>query len=63
MNAKALSIVFSPNMFRCVDGLEGFREQAVTNCIVQMFIDEYDLIFKVNDIGVPGFLIIIRMYS
>ncbi|XP_046859270.1 protein FAM13B-like [Xenia sp. Carnegie-2017] len=54
MNAKALSIVFSPNMFRCVDGLEGFREQAVTNCIVQMFIDEYDLIFKNDDEKSPS---------
>ena len=47
MNPNALAIVFSPNMFRCSDGIEGFKEQSVTNNIVCMFIEDYDVILKV----------------
>ncbi|XP_070545204.1 protein FAM13A-like isoform X4 [Ptychodera flava] len=49
MSAHALSIVFGPNLFRCTQGLEGLREQAITNQIVRTFIEEYDDIFKKDD--------------
>ncbi|XP_028394082.1 protein FAM13A-like [Dendronephthya gigantea] len=54
MNANALAIVFSPNLFRCSDGIEGFREQSVTNSIVLMFIDNYNMIFKDKDEEPPS---------
>ncbi|XP_077999668.1 protein FAM13A-like isoform X3 [Glandiceps talaboti] len=49
MNTHALSIVFGPNLFRCSIGIEGLREQAITNQITRTFIDEYDNIFKNDD--------------
>ena len=48
MTPNSLAIVFSPNMFRCSEGIEGFREQAITNSIVCMFIERYDDIFKAS---------------
>ncbi len=47
MSPNSLAIVFSPNMFRCSEGTEGFQEQAVASSIVRMFVEEYDIIFKV----------------
>jgi hypothetical protein len=50
MSPNALAIVFSPNMFKCIDGMEGFREQSITNSIVGMFIEDYDIIFKASEV-------------
>ncbi|XP_071808113.1 protein FAM13A-like isoform X1 [Asterias amurensis] len=46
MNSMALAIVFGPNLFRCSAGLDGLREQGITNIIVRTLIEEYDTIFK-----------------
>ncbi|XP_022080812.1 protein FAM13A-like isoform X2 [Acanthaster planci] len=46
MNSMALAIVFGPNLFRCSAGLDGLREQGITNIIVRMLIDDYEAIFK-----------------
>ena len=50
MTPNSLAIVFSPNMFRCSEGIEGFREQSITNSIVCMFIEQYNDIFKASTI-------------
>ncbi|XP_038060896.1 protein FAM13A-like isoform X2 [Patiria miniata] len=49
MNSNALAIVFGPNLFRCSLGLDGLREQGITNNIVRLLIDEYDTIFKSDE--------------
>ena len=48
MGAKALSVVFGPNIFRVSDGMEGLKEQAVTNRLVQEMINNYDKLFLPN---------------
>jgi len=45
MGAKALSVVFGPNIFRVSDGMEGLKEQAITNRLVQEMISNYDKLF------------------
>ena len=45
MFSKENSVSFC--LYRCSEGVEGFREQAVTNRIVGMLIEEYDIVFKV----------------
>ncbi|XP_064639103.1 protein FAM13A-like isoform X3 [Lineus longissimus] len=46
MSPIALGIVFGPNLFRCSEGLDGLREQGITNQISCKFIVEYDTLFK-----------------
>ncbi|XP_064601221.1 protein FAM13A-like isoform X2 [Liolophura sinensis] len=46
MSPVALAIVFGPNIFRCGFGIEGLKDQGVTNKIVCTFITEYDRLFK-----------------
>lgn len=49
MNPVALGIVFGPNLFRCSGGIEGLRQQGVTNQIVLHFITQYDALFLEAD--------------
>lgn len=45
MNANALATIFGPNMFRCMSGLTGLKEQGITNCVTLQFITNYDKLF------------------
>ncbi|ELU16771.1 hypothetical protein CAPTEDRAFT_227273, partial [Capitella teleta] len=45
MGSMALGIVFGPNVFRCSAGIQGLREQGVTNHIMLQFIRDYDALF------------------
>ncbi|XP_065185111.1 uncharacterized protein LOC135815710 isoform X2 [Sycon ciliatum] len=54
MTAKALGIVFGPNLFRCSGGLEGLKEQTYTNHIVEKFIMYHgDIFTELNLSSVP----------
>lgn len=56
MHAKALAIVFAPNIFRCADGIEGIKEQSITNSIMGKFIEEYDIILKDENEDSPSLI-------
>ncbi|XP_074647451.1 protein FAM13A-like isoform X2 [Tubulanus polymorphus] len=49
MSPIALSIVFGPNFFKCGEGINGLKDQGITNQIVCKFIVEYDALFKTDD--------------
>ncbi|KAG1673807.1 Protein FAM13A [Nymphon striatum] len=46
MTSLALGVVFGPNIFRVSSGLEGLKDQAITNDIVTLFIENHMSVFE-----------------